>query len=106
MANPAPTRRVSVPWGMPERPRPPPEPPGMGGASVAPVRWFCAFLRASLIRLIAARRSVGEVAHVLNGAADVPVVHLVGTANESGQNGFVAKIVDDTRNAVAPAMNG
>ena len=49
---------------------------------------------------------MGEVAHVLDRAADVPVGHLVGAADERGQDGFVAEIIDDAGNALAAAVDG
>src|ERR1035437_3015357 len=75
--------------------------PGTDAAVPAgsPVRSFCAFLGASLIRLIAGdggmtgRASVEEVLHVTDGAACVPEIHLVGFPNERREHGFVAEIV-------------
>src|SRR4051812_32617041 len=89
----------------------PPPPPGMGGASVrlSSVRRRCAFLRASLIKLIGSwngqtsqstlgLKSTREIDHVLYRAPRIPVVHLVGFADKGRQKGLVAEIIDDARN--------
>src|SRR5262245_37624309 len=48
-----------------------------------------------------AARSVGEGVDVLGGTAGVPVVDLVGIADERGEQRLVAKIVDDAGNSLA-----
>src|SRR6185312_8621098 len=80
-------------------------PPMLGSLSrsgASPVRCLWAFLRASLMRLIGLIREAFEIAR---RPAGVPVIYFVGLANESREEGFIAKIIDDPRNSAAGAVD-
>jgi hypothetical protein len=55
---------------------------------------------------LAAIPQSGETGDFFDRAANVPVIHLVGVADEGGQQSLVADIIDDAGDSFAETMDG